>query len=140
MPPPRARFSLISCYSRVYVDVWDLAGRPFRPANHFLIESHRESFWNPCWNNRFTQCTAGVAEARRLWHMDNRLGLSLSANAAAPSPSQASPAPPNGLPIFGLFFRLIAMHEPILVTGAAGFIGFHVARRLLEDGRCRRPR
>jgi UDP-glucuronate 4-epimerase len=26
------------------------------------------------------------------------------------------------------------MHEPILVTGAAGFIGFHVARRLLENG------
>ena len=26
--------------------------------------------------------------------------------------------------------------EPILVTGAAGFIGFHVARRLLERGRC----
>jgi UDP-glucuronate 4-epimerase len=26
--------------------------------------------------------------------------------------------------------------EPILVTGAAGFIGFHVARRLLADGRC----
>src|SRR5215475_10870352 len=26
-------------------------------------------------------------------------------------------------------------HEPILVTGAAGFIGFHVARRLLEQGR-----
>ena len=25
--------------------------------------------------------------------------------------------------------------EPILVTGAAGFIGFHVARRLLEAGR-----
>jgi UDP-glucuronate 4-epimerase len=25
--------------------------------------------------------------------------------------------------------------EPILVTGAAGFIGFHVARRLLEQGR-----
>src|SRR5450631_4110172 len=25
--------------------------------------------------------------------------------------------------------------EPILVTGAAGFIGFHVARRLLENGR-----
>jgi UDP-glucuronate 4-epimerase len=25
--------------------------------------------------------------------------------------------------------------NPILVTGAAGFIGFHVARRLLEDGR-----
>src|SRR5690349_17284878 len=25
--------------------------------------------------------------------------------------------------------------EPILVTGAAGFIGFHVARRLAEQGR-----
>src|SRR5512147_1275045 len=24
---------------------------------------------------------------------------------------------------------------PILVTGAAGFIGFHVAKRLLQDGR-----
>ena len=29
----------------------------------------------------------------------------------------------------------MAAVEPILVTGAAGFIGFHVARRLLEDGR-----
>ena len=27
------------------------------------------------------------------------------------------------------------MSEPILVTGAAGFIGFHLARRLLADGR-----
>jgi UDP-glucuronate 4-epimerase len=27
------------------------------------------------------------------------------------------------------------MREPILVTGAAGFIGFHLARRLLADGR-----
>lgn len=26
-------------------------------------------------------------------------------------------------------------HKPILVTGAAGFIGFHFARRLLEEGR-----
>src|ERR1700687_4645486 len=26
------------------------------------------------------------------------------------------------------------MQEPILVTGAAGFIGFHLARRLLADG------
>ena len=25
------------------------------------------------------------------------------------------------------------MREPILVTGAAGFIGFHLARRLLAD-------
>ena len=27
------------------------------------------------------------------------------------------------------------MSAPILVTGAAGFVGFHVARRLLDDGR-----
>jgi UDP-glucuronate 4-epimerase len=26
--------------------------------------------------------------------------------------------------------------DPVLVTGAAGFIGFHAARRLLEGGRC----
>jgi UDP-glucuronate 4-epimerase len=30
---------------------------------------------------------------------------------------------------------ILAGDEPILVTGAAGFIGFHVARRLLQDGR-----
>jgi UDP-glucuronate 4-epimerase len=29
----------------------------------------------------------------------------------------------------------VADVEPILVTGAAGFIGYHVARRLLQDGR-----
>ena len=29
----------------------------------------------------------------------------------------------------------MAAVNPILVTGAAGFIGFHVARRLLEAGR-----
>jgi UDP-glucuronate 4-epimerase len=29
----------------------------------------------------------------------------------------------------------MAVSEPILVTGAAGFIGFHVAQRLLKLGR-----
>lgn len=30
---------------------------------------------------------------------------------------------------------ILAGDEPILVTGAAGFIGFHAARKLLQDGR-----
>jgi UDP-glucuronate 4-epimerase len=32
-------------------------------------------------------------------------------------------------------FRDVMSDQPILVTGAAGFIGFHVARRLLAEGR-----
>jgi UDP-glucuronate 4-epimerase len=34
-----------------------------------------------------------------------------------------------------LIGSFMAASDPILVTGAAGFIGFHVARRLCEDGR-----
>jgi UDP-glucuronate 4-epimerase len=38
------------------------------------------------------------------------------------------------LTLLGLSIRSDVMAEPVLVTGAAGFIGFHVAKRLVEGG------